>query len=477
MRRILFPSLFASTVAVTVAVTAFAAPQLAPPPIQRVIEQGHLPYASVSYIVEDANTGAVVIERNPRIARGPGSVMKMLTTYAALDTLGPQFKWHTRALVDGPIVRGILHGNLYLQGGGDPYMTIERWWRFAAELRATGLRTIDGDVVIDDHEFSLPSENPAAFDGHPNRFYNVIPDALMVNFQSIDYRVAPDPGAHRVTVSALPRPVNFAIENDIRLVGGRCAGYGDRIGYRVDSPQRDRVVFSGTMSMHCGPEQFTRAVMQAPAYAYGSFVQLWRELGGRVVGGYAHRAAPPRARTVLDFESLPLAEIVRLTNKFSNNTMARTILLTLGERRYGAPATLGKGITVIEDWAREHRIPLDGTVIVNGSGLSRRTRIDAETLAALLRVAYHSNFAPEYLASLPIAGVDGTLQRHMQETPPGAVRLKTGHIDDVSAVAGYVRTRSERTFVLVSLVNDPRVATGAAERLHQALVDWILARG
>jgi D-alanyl-D-alanine carboxypeptidase/D-alanyl-D-alanine-endopeptidase (penicillin-binding protein 4) len=473
MRRILFPCLFAGAVAVT----AFAAPQLAPPPIERVIEQGHLPYASVSYIVEDASTGAVVIERNPGIARGPGSVMKMLTTFAALDTLGPQFKWHTRALVDGPIVHGVLHGNLYLQGGGDPYMTIERWWRFAAELRATGLRTIDGDVVIDDHEFSLPSVNPAAFDGHPSRPYNVIPDALMVNFQSIDYRVAPDPGAHRVAISALPRPVNLAIENDIRLVGGRCAGYGDRIGYRVDSPQRDRVVFSGTMSMHCGPELFTRAVMQAPAYAYGSFVQLWRELGGRIAGGYAHRAAPPRARVLLDFESLPLAEIVRLTNKFSNNTMARTILLTLGERRYGAPATLGKGITVIEGWAREHRIPLDGTVIANGSGLSRRTRIDAETLAALLRVAYHSNFAPEYLASLPIAGVDGTLQRHMQETPPGAVRLKTGHIDDVSAVAGYVRTRSERTFVLVSLVNDPRVATGAAERLHQALVDWILARG
>ncbi len=473
MRRILIPCLFACSVAVT----AFAAPRLAPPPIERVIEQGHLPYASVSYIVEDANTGAVVIERNPGIARGPGSVMKMLTTFAALDTLGPQFKWHTRALVDGPIVHGVLHGNLYLQGGGDPYLTIERWWRFAAELRATGLRTIDGDVVIDDHEFSLPNENPAAFDGHPNRPYNVIPDALMVNFQSIDYRVAPDPGAHRVAVTALPRPVNFGIEDDIRLVGGRCAGYGDRIGYRVVSPQRDRVVFSGTMSMHCGPELFTRAVMQAPEYAYGTFVQLWRELGGRIAGGYAHRAAPPRARAVLDFESLPLAEIVRLTNKFSNNTMARTILLTLGERRYGAPATLGKGITVIEDWAREHRIPLDGTVIVNGSGLSRRTRIDAETLAALLRVAYHSNFAPEYLASLPIAGVDGTLQRHMQETPPGAVRLKTGHIDDVSAVAGYVRTRSERTFVLVSLVNDPRVATGAAERLHQALVDWILARG
>jgi len=472
MHRFVLSGLFA----IAIVASAAAAPVPAPAPVERIIEEGRLPYASVSFVVEDADTGALISERNPDVARGPGSVLKLLTTFAALDTLGPTFKWHTRALVDGPIIGGVLRGNLYLQGGGDPYMTIERWWHFIAELRATGLRTIDGHVVIDDRAFSLPSEDPAAFDGHPNRPYNVIPDALMVNFQSIDYRVAPDPSAHRVDVSALPRPVNLAITNDIRLVGGRCAGYGDRIGYRADPPLRDQVVFSGTMSMHCDPQAFTRAVMRAPEYAYGTFAQLWHELGGRILGGYLHGATPPQARPVLDFESLPLAEIVQLTNKYSNNTMARTILLTLGERRYGAPATPDKGVTVVEDWARAHRIPLDGTVIGNGSGLSRSARISAVTLAALLRVAYHSDFAPEFLASLPLAGVDGTLRRRMRETPPGAVRLKTGHIDDVSAVAGYVRTWRERTFVLVSIVNDPRVATGAAERVHQALVDWILAR-
>ncbi len=472
MRRYIIPCLIALSIATTALGQSRQAPQ-----VDRVIEQGHLPYASVSFLVADADTGAVILERNAATPRGPGSVMKLLTTFAALDTLGPAFTWQTRAFVDGPIVHGVLRGNLYLKGGGDPYMTIERWWRFAAQLRATGLKTIQGNVVIDDRAFSLPNENPAAFDGHPNRPYNVIPDALMVNFQSVDYRVAPDPGTRRVDVSAIPKPVNLAIRNDIRLVGGRCAGRGDRIGYANRTALRDQITLSGTMSMHCGPVVFTRAVMFAPQFAYGTFVQLWHELGGRISGGYEAGGTPPGAREIVDFDSVPLAEAIQLTNKFSNNTMARTIMLTLGETRYGAPATLDKGITAIEAWSREHRIPLKGTVIVNGSGLSRRTRISAETMAALLRVAYHSRYAPEFLASLPIAGMDGTLRRDMKETPPGAVRLKTGHIDDVSAVAGYVRTRQGHTDVLVSFVNDPRVATGAAELVHRALVDWVLAHG
>ncbi|HVC01199.1 MAG TPA: D-alanyl-D-alanine carboxypeptidase/D-alanyl-D-alanine-endopeptidase [Steroidobacteraceae bacterium] len=472
MRRHLIPCL----ILLFAATGALGEPRRAPR-VDRVIEAGHLPYGSVSFIVADVDSGAVILARNPATPRGPGSVMKLLTTFAALDTLGPAFTWRTRAFADAPIVRGVLRGNLYLKGGGDPYMTIERWWRFAAELRATGLKTIRGNVVIDDRAFSLPSEDPAAFDGHPNRPYNVIPDAMMVNFQSVDYRVAPNPAAHRVDVAAIPRPINLTIDDDVRLVGGRCAGAGDRVAYTVDSPLRDHVVFSGTMSLHCGPEVFTRAVMRAPQFAYGTFVQLWRELGGRVVGGYQDGGTPPGARVLVDFASMPLSEVVRLTDKFSNNVMARTIMLTLGERRYGAPATLDKGITVLEAWSHEHRIPLAGTVIVNGSGLSRKTRVSAETVAALLRVAYHSRYAPEFLASLPIAGVDGTLRREMTETVPGTVRLKTGHIDDVSAVAGYVRTRRGRTYVLVSFVNDPRVATGAAERVHRALVDWILAHG
>ena len=141
---------------------------------------------------------------------------------------------------------------------------------------------------------------------------------------------------------------------------------------------------------------------------------------------------------LLSFDSLTLGEIVRLTNKYSNNVMARDLLLTMGERRYGAPATVDKGIAAVEEWSRTRGLDLHGALIGNGAGLSRTARISAATLVKVLKYAYHSRYAPEFLASLPIAGVDGTLRTSMRDTPPGAVRLKTGHIDEASAVAGYV---------------------------------------
>ncbi len=442
--------------------------------VARTIVAQRLPLQSVSYVIADADTGRVIESRNADTLRSPGSTLKLVTTLASLDTLGPAFTWTTRALATGPVEHGVLRGNLYLAGGGDPYMTIERWWEFAQELRATGIGTIAGDIVVDDHGFALPSEDPGAFDGHPNRPYNVAPDAMLVNFQSIDFHIAPDAHAHKVDVVPVPAPVNLHLDNRIRLVGGRCRGRGDRVDFQVSSPRRDRVLLTGTLSNACAPQEILRAVMRAPAYAAGTFVPLWRQVGGRFKGRLRAAAAPGDARVLLAFDSLTLGEIVRLTNKYSNNMMARDLLLTMGERRYGAPATVDKGIAAVDEWSRAHGLALHGTMLDNGAGLSRTARISAATLAEVLKYAYHSPYAPEFLASLPIAGVDGTLRTHMRDTPAGFVRLKTGHIDGVSAVAGYVTTARRHTYILVSLVNDPRVAAGAAEPVHAALVRWIL---
>ena len=442
--------------------------------VARALAAGHLPLESVSYVIADVDSGRVIESRNADMPRSPGSTLKIVTTLASLDTLGPAFTWTTRALADGPIAGGVLHGNLYLEGGGDPYMTIERWWYFVQELRATGLRTLTGDIVVDDHGFALADENPAAFDGHPNRPYNVIPDAMLVNFQTIDFRIAPDARARRVDVAANPAPFNLHVDNRIRLVGGRCRGRGNRVDFEVFAPRRDRVLLTGTLSKKCPPAEIARAVMRAPAFAAGTFVPLWRQAGGRFTGKVRVATAPSAARELLSFDSLTLGEIVRLTNKYSNNVMARDLLLTMGERRFGAPATVDKGIAAVQEWSRACGLDLHGAQIDNGAGLSRIARISAATLAEVLRYAYHSRYAPEFIASLPIAGVDGTLRTSMRDTPPGAVRLKTGHIDEVSAVAGYVTTSRGHTYVLVSVVNDPRVAGGVAEPVHAALVDWIL---
>jgi D-alanyl-D-alanine carboxypeptidase/D-alanyl-D-alanine-endopeptidase (penicillin-binding protein 4) len=445
-----------------------------PVSVTQVMAVQHLPPSAVSFVIVEPDSDQVVMTLNPDTPRSPASTIKTLTTFAALDMLGPIFTWQTRAWIRGVLSDGVLDGDLILQGGGDPYMTLERWWSFVKALRAAGLKSIRGDLVIDNTAFSLPPEDPGAFDGRPNRSYNVLPDALMVNFQSVEFRLAANADTRRVEVIASPAPDNLVIENRIRFAAGRCTGGADRVEFQVASAQWDRVVFSGALSAQCAPRSFTRVLLQPATYAFGTFVGLWRESGGGFTGKLRVEAKPADAKPLLTFDSLSLGEIVRLTNKFSSNVMARHLLLTLGNERYGAPASYEKGSAAIAEWGRERGFDLRGLDIDNGSGLSRSTQISARQLATILSAAYRSRFAPEFMASLPLAGMDGTLRSRMKGSPAGSVRLKTGHIDAVSGVAGYVATPSGKSYVLVSLVNHALADDGAAEPLHAAIVAWML---
>jgi serine-type D-Ala-D-Ala carboxypeptidase/endopeptidase (penicillin-binding protein 4) len=437
-----------------------------PAAITQLLAAQNLPSSALSFVIVDPDTGRVVMSHNPDTPRSPASTIKTVTTFAALDMLGPAFVWQTRAWLHD--------GDLYLQGGGDPYITLERWWSFVQGLRAQGLNSIAGDIVIDNSAFSLPKDDPGAFDGRPNRTYNVVPDALMVNFQSIEFSLAANTETHRVDIIASPAPVNLEVDNHIRYAAGRCGGSSARVDFEVASPQWDRVVFSGALSPHCAERTFARVLLQPTTYAFGTFVALWRQSGGQFEGKLRIEPTPADAKALYSFDSLSLAEIVRLTNKHSSNLMARHLLLTLGKERYGNPATLEKGATAIADWSREKGFDLGGVDIDNGSGLSRSTHITVLQMAKILCAAYHSPFAPEYLASFPLAGMDGTLRSRMKNSPAGAIRLKTGHLDSVSGVAGFVTSSSGKTFVLVSLVNNVRADFGAAEPVHAALAAWIL---
>ncbi len=445
-----------------------------PSGISQVMNAEHLPPSAVSFVVVDPDTGRVLLSQLPDVPRSPASTIKTLTTFAALDMLGPTYTWHTRALTRGTLSDGVLDGDLILQGGGDPYITLERWWSFVQALRAKGLKSLRGDIVIDNSAFSLPAEDPGAFDGRPNRSYNVLPDALMVNFQSVEFRIAANPDSHRVDVVATPAPINLNIENHIRFVAGRCGGGAGRVDFQVASAAWDRVVFNGALSARCTEQSFARVLLRPTTYAFGTFVQLWRQSGGDFNGKLRVESAPADAKPLLTYDSLTLGEIIRLTNKFSSNLMARHLLLTMGKERFGDPATLQKGADTLAEWGRERGLDLQGIDIDNGSGLSRSTHISVLQLAKALCAAYRSRFAPEFMASLPLAGLDGTLRSRMKNSPAGSVRLKTGHLDGVSGVAGYVTAASGKTFVLASLVNNACADFGAAEPLHAALVTWIL---
>jgi serine-type D-Ala-D-Ala carboxypeptidase/endopeptidase (penicillin-binding protein 4) len=437
-----------------------------PADITQAIAAQRLPTSAVSFIILEADSGHVVMSQNADTPRSPASTIKTVTTFAALDMLGPAYIWQTRAWASD--------ADLVLQGGGDPYMTMERWWSFVQGLRAQGLKSIRGDIVIDDTAFSLEKEDPGAFDGRPNRSYNVLPDALMVNFQSIEFKLLADADSRQVQVIASPTPVNLDVENRIRFAPGRCSGSAGRVDFQVASARWDRVVFSGALSPHCAARSFARVLLTPATYAFGTFVELWRESGGEFTGQLRIEPTPTDAKPLFSFDSLSLAEIVRLTNKHSSNLMARHLLLTLGKERFGTPATVEKGAAAIADWGHERGFDLAGVDIDNGSGLSRSTHISVLQMATILNAGYHSRFAPEYLASFPLAGMDGTLRTRMKSSPAGSVRLKTGHLDSVSGVAGYVTNSAGKTYILVSLVNHVRADFGAAEPVHAALVAWIL---
>jgi D-alanyl-D-alanine carboxypeptidase/D-alanyl-D-alanine-endopeptidase (penicillin-binding protein 4) len=449
----------------------FALLALSNPPsaITASIAAQGLPSASVSFIVVDALTGRTVISQNAATPRSPASTLKTITTYASLDLLGPAYVWHTKALIRGKLEDGVLDGDLILQGGGDPYMTLERWWNFTRQVRAAGIKAIRGDIVIDRSAFDLGVQDPGAFDGQPNRAYNVLPDALMINFQSVDFHVSVNAENRRVEFTAAPHPANLLIENHVHFGGTGC-----HVEAEIGGEHWERAVLNGNMAASCAPLDVTRVVLSPSEYAYGSFLSLWHELGGSFEGKLRVEAAPPDARLVLSFDSLSLGEIVRLTNKYSNNLMARHLLLTLGQEHAGAPATVAKGAQAISAWGMARGLDLQDLIIDNGAGLSRAAQVSVATMAGVLGAAYRSPYAPEFLASLPLAGLDGTLRTRMQTTPGGSARLKTGHIDGVSGVAGYVTGADGRTYVLVSLINDARLDGGAGEPVHEALVKWIL---
>lgn len=438
------------------------------------IAAARLSPASVSYIVLDAASGQTVAAANADMPRSPASTLKVLTTLAALDALGPAHVWHTQALFHGELGNGVLDGDLILRGGGDPYLTLERWWEFTRQLRRTGLRSIRGDIIIDDTAYALPPEDPGAFDGRPYRLYNVAPAPLLVNFQSIDFRITPDARTRSITISADPNPRNLIIDNHIRFINGRCRPAADRVDFAVPEKARDHVVFGGALAAQCAPREFTRALLDPAQYAYGTFVAFWRELGGEFSGRLRQAPAPSAATQLLSFDSLSLGELIRLTNKYSNNVMARALYLALGTERFGEPATLEKSQAAMTTWGDARGLDLSGVTIGNGSGLSREARITAATLAAVLRTGYQSRYQPEFMASLPLAGVDGTMRSRMAGVPAGAVRLKSGHLAGVSAIAGYVTAADGHAYILVSIVNDARADYGGADPLHAAQVRSVL---
>ena len=457
-----------------------------PGPVEAALDRHRLPAESLSVLVQDvaASESIPLVSHRADVPRHPASTIKLLTTLAALEELGPAYVWETAVHVTGPVRDGRLEGDLVLVGGGDPFLVVEQVWRLLAAVRARGLREVAGRLVIDNTRFSVAGEPPPGeFDGKPFRAYNAPPDALLVNFNALDVVVEVREG--KVRAWANPPVVGLRVRSRLALSAGGCARRDLRFevsgplsaGSPLDAPLPTLTV-AGRFPRACARAAFPRSVLPPVRFADGVIRSLWTRMGGRIGGGLAHAPLPEGSVLWHRHRSPPLASIVRGINKFSNNVMSRNLLLTLGAEHFGAPGTTDKGRRAVKAWLKRRGVDLPHLRLVNGAGLSRDTRITARGLGRILLAGERSRFRPEFAASLPLASLDGTMRTRLARHPEATrARLKTGRLDGVRAMAGYVRTPRGRNLAVVTLQEHPGIhRTAAGTAVQDALLRWLLDR-
>lgn len=442
-----------------------------PPEVMNALLRAQLPADSVAVWVGPAVPGAGPwVAHRTTEAMNPASAMKLVTTFAALDLLGPGHHWRTRVHTDGPVSNGALQGHLYIQGGGDPRLLSETLWLLMRRIQSLGFSRIEGDIVIDRSAFQVPVVDPGAFDGEPLRPYNATPDALLVNFKTQVFRFVPDPLAGVARIDMEPPLAGVQLPRQVPLVAGPCNDWRSLL--RADFSATLQPRFLGAYPATCGERVWPVAHPEPEQMTLRAVKGMWQSLGGTLGGQVREGITPPTATERLVLESPSLAEVVRDVNKFSNNVMAKHVLLAMSLPA-GQPATYeGARERVAQWWVPRIGPAFALPVIDNGSGLSRDARITAEALARLLQVAYASPMMAELMGSLPASGLDGTLR--LRPLGAGLAHLKTGSLRDVQALAGYVHRADGQRLVLVALVNHPNAR--AALPALDALVQWAALR-
>lgn len=465
------PRLARPLVAAAWLLCAAASPaQELPAAVRDALVAAALPDSALAAVVLPLDAGEPRLAWQPQRPMNPGSVTKLVTAAAALELLGPAYRWPTPVWLQGRLRHGVLHGDLVLRGLGDPRFTAERLWLLLRRVQQWGVRQIRGDIVLDRSAFAPPLRAPGDFDQQPLKPYNVQADALLLADKTVLLTFTPDPLAGVARVQVLPTLDGLKVPTTVPLAGGPC---GDWVAALDATPQDPRLLrLSGHYPGACGERTWALAHPEPAQYDARLVLALWRELGGRLDGRVRDGSAPQAPPSFVD-HSAPLARLLPDILKNSLNAAAQQLWLTMArEANAQRPADDEQARAVVRQWLRQRlgEAPADEVVLDNGSGLSRTQRFSADTLAQLLRQWAGSPLAPELWAALPLNGVDGTLRR--SQATPGRAHLKTGSLNEVAALAGLVHGRSGRSWVLVALVNDPQA--GAARAALDALVQWAI---
>ena len=444
-----------------------------PAEVARALERAGIPVESVAIFVQPVDTTHPELSYNADRPMNPASVMKLVTAFAVLERLGPGFTWTTRIAIDGPLRDGRLAGNLHLVGGGDPLLDVGRLWRVLARVRAAGITHIDGDIVLDASALRLPAHDAAAFDNRPLRPYNSGPSGLLLNFNTVQLLLTPGKVGELLSVAAVPALDGLTLDNRITAAAGRCVTWfrdlDSSLGWTSEGPV---LTLTGTMPADCGAREWAVAPFGSDHFAAALTGWLWKASGGTLAGRVRHGIAPYETTTLFEHTSPSSAEAVREMNKWSSNVIAQQLLATLAMHEPDTPDMLAAGARIATETLTAAGIPTHGLLIDNGSGLSRSAAIRADTLGRLLLTAWQRPWMPEFVSALSLAGIDGTARKRLNGSPAhGHAHIKTGTINGVRAMAGYVLDRNGRRHAVVMMVNDTKAPQ--SEAAQDALIEWV----
>lgn len=442
------------------------------PKVQQALKANKISSQSLSLVTVPLTGPGNSTYFNADISVNPASTMKLVTTYAALELLGPTHKWKTEFYADGPLKDGVLNGNLFLKGGGDPKLNMEKLWLLLRDLRANGVRQVTGDLVLDRSHFVQPAL-PAFNDdgGDANKPFLVTPDALLVNLKALRF-IARNEGG-KVHIAVEPPIASIRIDNRVKaLKAAKCPGWPDVRYNPVTEFDGTTVIVSGQLAEGCSAQTYL-SLLDHPSYAAGAIRAIWQELGGSILGKDRMAEVPKSARLLARTFSPDLVEIIRDINKYSNNTMARQLFLSIGAQfRNEADGDDAKAAQrVIRSWLARKGITAPQLVMENGSGLSRAERLSAREMAKILQAAWKGPYAAEFISSMPLVAMDGTMRKRLHRTAlVGEAHIKTGTLNNVRAIAGFSRDSNGNSWAVVAILNDPR-PWGASSILDQVLID------
>lgn len=408
------------------------------PRLQKVIKSFNIPRSDLGLEVVDLSSGSqkVLFGLNDEEEFTPASVTKLATASTVLARLGPSFKFQTTLWSSGAVKNGVLHGDLVLKGGGDAGFVSETMWFLVNEFMRTGIKKIDGNILVDDADFDSVREDPSRDPERVDRAYDAPVGAMSFNWNSINIFVRPTQVGQPPQVYLDPLTDYYHVQNKAKTV--------NKSGVSLEiSRTNHSIAVRGTIGISHDEFVAFKNVDDPVDWSGKSLVFFLSHRGVTVNGRVRAGRKPEAAKLLAKADSKPVAQAVADMLKFSNNYVAEMLTKDLAAQNGSAPASLEEGMRLIRAHLNSIGIDSKNFILLNPSGLSRKNKMRPRDLVEILADA-HKNFPTfgELLSSLPLAGEDGTLKHRMIGTPAaGWVRGKTGSLSGIVALAGYAGRR------------------------------------